>query len=90
MANEILAKYLGLQPAHCDVVPEYISLMRLLNRDVYEINMHVFTDAGPYAYPQLLYSEVELANRIIYVAYTKILDENQAGRAYLLPRRYRG
>ena len=77
VANEILAKYLGLQPAHRDVVPEYISLMRLLNRDVYEINMHVFTDAGPYAYPQLLYSEVELANRIIYEAYTKILDENQ-------------
>lgn len=77
VANEILAKYLGLQPAHRDVVPEYISLMRLLNRDVSEIHMHVFTDAGPYAYPQLLYSEVELANRVIYEAYTKILDENQ-------------
>lgn len=77
VANEILAKYLGLQPAHRDVVPEYISLMRSLNRDVYEINMHVFTDAGPYAYPQLLYSQVDLANRIIYEAYTKILDENQ-------------
>ena len=27
-ANEVLAKYLALQPAHRDVVPEYISLMR--------------------------------------------------------------
>lgn len=77
VANEILAKYLGLQPAHRDVVPEYISLMRELNHDVSEIHMHVFTDAGPYAYPQLLYSEVELANRVIYEAYSKILDENQ-------------
>ena len=56
--------------------------MRLLN-DVYEINMHVFM-ARVRTYPQLLYSEVELANRIIYEAYT-VLDE-PAGRTYL----YRG
>lgn len=75
-ANAILAKYLGLQPAHRDVVPEYISLMRELNRDLYDIHVHVFTDAGPYAYPQTLYADQTTANSLLNEAYEKIFDRN--------------
>lgn len=78
VANEILAKYLALQPAHRDVVPEYISLMRELNRDVYDINVHVFTDAGSYAHPQTLYADQTLANSLLNEGYTKIFDEHAA------------
>lgn len=73
-ANEIMAKYLALQPAHRDVVPEYIDLMRELNRDAREIDVHVFTDAGPYAYPKLYYAQPDLAEGIIADAYRKIFD----------------
>lgn len=78
IANEIKAKYLALQPSHRDVVPEYIGLMQELNRDVYDINVHVFTDAGPYAQPQLLYAQQDIANGMLNEAYTKIFDQNQA------------
>lgn len=77
-ANEIKAKYLGLQPAHRDVVPEYIGLMQELNRDVFNIHAHVFTDAGPYAHPQLLYSQQDVANGLLNEAYRRIFDEREA------------
>lgn len=76
-ANEVLAKYLALQPAHRDVVPEYISLMRELNRDAYDIDVHVFTDAGPYAYPKLYYAQPDLAEGVLADAYTRIFDNRE-------------
>lgn len=76
-ANEILAKYLALQPAHRDIVPQYLGLIQDLNTDVRSIHAHVFTDAGPYAHPQLLYANQEVASSIINEAYNKIFEENQ-------------
>lgn len=76
-ANAIKAKYLALQPAHRDVVPEYIGLMQELNRDVADVNVHVFTDAGPYAHPQLLYAQQDIANGLLNEAYTRIFDNRE-------------
>lgn len=76
-ANAIKAKYLALQPAHRDVVPEYIGLMQELNRNVADIDVHVFTDAGPYAHPQLLYSQQDIANGLLNEAYTRIFDNRE-------------
>jgi len=80
-ANAIKAKYLGLQPAHRDVVPEYIGLMQELNRDVSNVNVHVFTDAGPYAYPQTLYAQQDVASNLLNEAYTRIFDNREAAAA---------
>lgn len=76
-ANAIKAKYLALQPAHRDVVPDYIGLMRDMNRQAYDVNVHVFTDAGPYAHPQLLYSQQDVVNGMLNEAYTNIFDHNE-------------
>jgi regulation of enolase protein 1 (concanavalin A-like superfamily) len=80
-ANAIKAKYVALQPANRRVVPEYIRLMRSLNRDLYEVDVHVFTDAGPYAYPQPLYSNQEAASSLIGDLVTRIIDRNQPARS---------
>lgn len=77
-ANAIKAKYLGLQPSHRDVVPEYIGLMRELNRNVYDIDVHVFTDAGAYASPQINYAQQDLAAGLLNEAYEKIFDRNES------------
>ncbi|MCK9221389.1 MAG: extracellular solute-binding protein [Limnochordia bacterium] len=75
MANEIKAKYLALAPAHRDVAPEYLDLMRVLNMDVYDINTFVFTDAGAYAHPEVIYSDPMVSERAFKDAYTKIFDQ---------------
>lgn len=75
-ASAILAKYLALQPAHRNVVPEYISLMRELNWDAYDIHVHVVTDAGPYAYPQTLYADQTTASGLLNETYKKMFDRN--------------
>lgn len=79
-ANAIMAKYVALQPANRRVVPEYIRLMRQMNHDVYDINVNVFTDAGPYAYPQYLYSNQEVAESIIGDAVKRIFDKGEPVR----------
>ena len=66
---------MALQPAHRDAVPEYIGLMQELNRDVADVNVHVFTDADP-AHPQLLYAQTSPTG--YGQAYTRIFD-NRAG-----------
>lgn len=79
-ANAIMARYVALQPANRAVVPEYIRLMRAMNRNVYDINVHVFTDAGPYASPQYLYSNQEAAETIIGEALRRVIDDNEPAR----------
>lgn len=79
-ANAIMAKYVALQPANRRVIPEYIRLMRQMNHDVYDINVNVFTDAGPYAYPQYLYSNQEVAESIIGDALRRVWDKNEPAR----------
>lgn len=77
VANEIMAKYVALQPAHRDIAPTYIDVMRELNTQAYDVDVHVFTDAGPYAYPEVIYSEPVAADSILYDAYVRILDQNR-------------
>lgn len=76
-ANEIKAKYLGLQPAHRDAVPEYIGLMQEVNRDVYDLDLFVFAEAGAYAHPEVIYSDPVLSESILKEVYTNVLDNNQ-------------
>lgn len=76
-ANEIKAKYLGLQPAHRDAVPEYIGLMQEVNRDVYDLDLFVYAEAGAYAHPEVIYADPVLGESILKEVYTKVLDENQ-------------
>ena len=76
-ANEIKAKYLGLQPAHRDAVPEYIGLMQEVNRDVYDLDLFVYAEAGAYAHPEVIYADPILGESILKELYIKVLDENQ-------------
>ncbi|MGI6166143.1 MAG: extracellular solute-binding protein [Limnochordia bacterium] len=77
VANEIKAKYLALQPAHRDIAPEYLDIMRELNTEAYDINAFVFTDAGPYALPEVIYADHMNGEAITKDAYVKIFDQNQ-------------
>jgi len=77
IANEIMAKYVALQPAHRDVAPEYLNIMRELNTQAYDINIHVFTDAGAYAIPEIVYADHVNGETIIKEAYSRIFDQNK-------------
>jgi len=77
VGNEIKAKYLALQPAHRDVAPEYLNLIRELNTQIYDIDAFVFTDAGAYAIPEPLYADAESGRQILTDAYVKIFEENK-------------
>lgn len=81
VANEIRAKYVGLQPAHREVIPSYIGLMREINRDVYHIDVHVFTDAASYAYPQYFYPEQGVVHDVFNEAYRAIFVYKQPVRS---------
>lgn len=83
-ANRIRAQYVALQPAHRQVVPEYLRLMQRLNRDARSVNVHVFTDASPYAHPQMLYADQKTADSILNAAYSAIFDKNQPARSVWL------
>lgn len=80
-ANEIRAKYVALQPAHREVIPEYINLMRALNREASEVDVHVFTDAAPYAYPQMFYSDQAMADSLMRAATIAIFDNMEPVRS---------
>ena len=51
--------------------------MQELNRDVYDIDLRVFVEAGPYALPEVIYSEPALAESLFRETYSKIIDGNQ-------------
>lgn len=76
-ANEIRARYVALQPAHREVIPEYISLMQALNTDARQLNVHVFTDIAPFAYPQAFYSDQSRADQLFREATIAIFDNQQ-------------
>lgn len=81
--NEILARYIGLQPANRFVVPQYIQLMRQLNRGVRDVQVQVFTDAGPYALPQYVYSNQELADSVLNGAYYQIFEQQKPPKSIM-------
>lgn len=76
-ANEIRAKYVALQPAHREVIPEYISLMQSLNSEARYLNVNAFTDVAPWAYPQPFYTDQAAADRFIREATVAIFDNHQ-------------
>jgi multiple sugar transport system substrate-binding protein len=83
-ANRIRAQYVALQPAHRQVVPEYIRLMQVLNRDAKSVDVQIFTEAAPFAYPQMLYADQKTADTVLNAAYNAILEKNQPARSVWL------
>lgn len=75
--NEMRSENAGLQPSRREVAASsfYINRIKSLNPKAADINIHVFTDAGPYAYPQYLYTDQKIADGILNNAYTRIFEQ---------------
>lgn len=75
--STLLAKN-GLQPARREVVPQYLDLVKSQSPRATGVNLHVFTDAGAYAYPQYLYTDQGQADKIMGAAFSAIFDKQAA------------